>query len=489
MHLRRDLFHDPLDVEEIDRPLRIAPERSDRAVEDDGDAMMFSYMVVGCRLSVVRPADFEQRAVACAVGAIEGDRFQQTGKQRQAHRLDCLGERIRDRDRCLIGDKRVPLRADEGVIDGLGQAASDQDVANRVFGDIRGFAAYIARGHARQCGRNVVETEEAEHFLDQICLFVNVASIRRYRDAQTVVNLFRVEAEAAEELQAVSDTDGAGRSVVQFRRTEADRLRRHLPGDDVNRCLGGAAAAIGNHPRRFRDHGQSVVGIDAALEPVRGVRLHAQPPRGAPDRRWIEPGTFEHHIARRRGDLRLEAAHDPAESDGALRVGDDDGIGIDLAHLTIETLHRLAWFSPANDDGVPADAIEVEGVQGMAEGDHHVVGDVDNVVDRAEADRFEAPCHQWRGWLHGDVADDHSGVARAHLRRFDADRWRRERCQASWRRCRPDRRSSQCGGQLAGHAEVRHRINAVGGDLEIEDGVVAMALGRFHGVSDFGQAD
>ena len=49
MHLRRDLLDDAFDVEEIDRPFRIAPERSDRAVEDDGDAVVLADLVVACR--------------------------------------------------------------------------------------------------------------------------------------------------------------------------------------------------------------------------------------------------------------------------------------------------------------------------------------------------------------------------------------------------------------------------------------------------------
>jgi hypothetical protein len=61
MHLRRDLLDDPFDVEEIDRPFRIAPERSDRAVEDDGDAMVLDYAGVGCRVSGVDRFCFDSR--------------------------------------------------------------------------------------------------------------------------------------------------------------------------------------------------------------------------------------------------------------------------------------------------------------------------------------------------------------------------------------------------------------------------------------------
>ena len=43
-----------------------------------------------------------------------------------------------------------------------------------------------------------------------------------------------------------------------------------------------------------------------------------------------------------------------------LRVSDDDGVDVDLAHFAVEALHRLAWFAAANDDGLSADTIEIE---------------------------------------------------------------------------------------------------------------------------------
>ncbi len=88
-------------------------------------------------------------------------------------------------------------------------------------------------------------------------------------------------------------------------------------------------------------------------------------------------------------DLGFEAADDAAETDGVLGVGDDDGVRIDPAHLAVEALHRFVGFPSAHDDGIAVQSIEIEGVQRMAEGDHHVVGGVDDVVDWAEAGFFE----------------------------------------------------------------------------------------------------
>jgi hypothetical protein len=64
--------------------------------------------------------------------------------------------------------------------------------------------------------------------------------------------------------------------------------------------------------------------VGAALEAVRGVRVHPEAPRSPPDADWVPPGRLEEDVLRLRGDGRVEAAHDAGERHGALGVGHDD---------------------------------------------------------------------------------------------------------------------------------------------------------------------
>jgi len=50
----------------------------------------------------------------------------------------------------------------------------------------------------------------------------------------------------------------------------------------------------------------------------------------------------------------------------------------------------LAGGGAADDDAVFGEGVIVEGVEGLAEFHEDVVGDIDDVVDGAEADGFEA---------------------------------------------------------------------------------------------------
>ena len=74
------------------------------------------------------------------------------------------------------------------------------------------------------------------------------------------------------------------------------------------------------------DRGERVVRIDAPLEAIRRIGLHAEAPRRAADDGRLEPGALEQDVRRRVADLALGAADDAAEADGALRVGDDDRV-------------------------------------------------------------------------------------------------------------------------------------------------------------------
>ena len=65
----------------------------------------------------------------------------------------------------------------------------------------------------------------------------------------------------------------------------------------------------------------------------------------------------------------------------------------------------------------------VKGVQGLAQFEHHVVGDVDQCRNRANSAPFEAPPHP--GGSHGarvDAGDDPTAIAWASVRGVEHDR-------------------------------------------------------------------
>ena len=80
----------------------------------------------------------------------------------------------------------------------------------------------------------------------------------------------------------------------------------------------------------------------------------------------------------------------PPIADGARRVGDDQHLRIERALDAVERGQPLAGAGAADHQRPAVEPIEIERVHRLPELEHHVVGDVDDVVDRPDAGRFEA---------------------------------------------------------------------------------------------------
>ena len=123
--------------------------------------------------------------------------------------------------------------------------------------------------------------------------------------------------------------------------------------------------------------------------------------------------------------------------------------------------------------------VEVEGVERLAHLPQHEVGDVDHVVDRADADRFE-PAHQpVRARAQPHVLEHARRVARAEARLGHGHaRERRGRARRSRAARAAGRRSVDTAqdGDLAREPDVVHAVGAVAGDVDVEQRVVALDL-------------
>ena len=99
---------------------------------------------------------------------------------------------------------------------------------------------------------------------------------------------------------------------------------------------------------------------------------------------------FDDDVGRGGRDLGRRAAHDPGDPQGPGGIGDEQGLRLELALDVVERLHALALACEADDDPAVVDGGRVEHVDRLAELQHHVVADVDDVADRPLAGRHEA---------------------------------------------------------------------------------------------------
>ncbi len=131
-------------------------------------------------------------------------------------------------------------------------------------------------------------------------------------------------------------------------------------------------------------------------------------------------GLEKHRLGRGRH-LGLLAAHDPGDGDGPLGVRDHELLGRQLPLGAVERADALAGAGAAHDDPALRERGVVEGVERAAEREHHVVGHVDDVRDRAHAGAEQARLEPRRGLADRHVAEEPPDVARAALEVLDAD--------------------------------------------------------------------
>ena len=119
------------------------------------------------------------------------------------------------------------------------------------------------------------------------------------------------------------------------------------------------------------------------------------------------------------------SAHDPGDRGGAGGVLDQDHVGVERARLAVEGLDLLAVARAADGERRALDAVEVERVQRLPGEQHHVVGDVDDVRDRALAGGHQPRLQPQRARSDLDVLEHARGEARAQVGTLDDDRSRR----------------------------------------------------------------
>ena len=173
-------------------------------------------------------------------------------------------------------------------------------------------------------------------------------------------------------------------------------------------------------------------------------------------------------------DFGVDRPEDAGDDQGALSVGDDQVVGLQDAVDAVESDDALAGPGAARHETTAADLSGVEGVQRLAQGEHHVVGNVDHVVDGAHAGLRQARLEPDRRIAHGDAAYDAGAVARAQVGVGDVDRDRLGGRRARLGRLGERRRAERQAGDrrhLASDAVDRLAVGSVGRHFDVEHGL------------------
>ncbi len=234
---------------------------------------------------------------------------------------------------------------------------------------------------------------------------------------------------------------------------------RHLTPGDLHDHRGSAAAGPIDGRR-----------IGHPLESIRRPARQHEPPRGGPHRERRKLRRFEQDIGGVGGDLGAGVSHHPGQGHGPLRVGNHahevgEGVG-----LVVDGRERLAGKSPPHGDPAAPDSGKIEGVQRLSAFKHHVVGDVDDIVDAGHSHSGQPVNEPLRTRPHPHTLDHPSRVVGTEL--WLEDLHRDAGCGRGSGLLRAGignvERSFKQNGGLASHADVSEAVGAVACHLDLD---------------------
>ena len=172
-------------------------------------------------------------------------------------------------------------------------------------------------------------------------------------------------------------------------------------------------------------------------------------------------------------DLGVLAAHDPRQPDRhVVGVADEQLVGRQRARHPVERGELLAILGDAHADPAATEGGEVVGVVRLVELEHHVVADVDDVVDRPLPDRRQPGGHPRRAGCDDDPGEHGQGEPATALPREDLHGGVDRVADGGERRSRMSERQAQLGSQIARYTDVAEGVGAIAGDVDVEHDVV-----------------
>ena len=246
-------------------------------------------------------------------------------------------------------------------------------------------------------------------------------------------------------------------------------------GDDVHHALHHFAGAQQLHQLAGPLHGfQGVHGVQTLFIAGGSVGAHIQRGSGAVDGGAVEVGGFKEDHGGIAHDLAVGPAHDARYADGPVLVTDAEHGGGQVPLIAVQRLNGLALPGGANDDMIALHAGEVKGVHGLAVFQHHIVGDVHDVVDGADAGVPQPFPHPRGRGLDLHVLYHPGGVPGAEVAVLDVDvhQFRNGAAAALHLRGVQLQGPVKGGAGLPGQADNGQAVRPVGGDLKFHHMIV-----------------
>ena len=285
----------------------------------------------------------------------------------------------------------------------------------------RGFSAGGDRRGLQESRDHMVVAVFTDHFLRQVRLAdFNILSVSRGGHIQGISAPFHIKVQVLQNPEYVF----RGNRNTEDR---VDPLQARSEMLSFPRCAGAAVKGAGcdltaaQFLNQVQGTGHAQFGgvfADAFLEAGGRVAALSQSPGGFPDIVPGKLGRLKQQLCRMLGDFAVQAAHDARQGYGAVAVADHQVIGGQGEFLFVQRLDLFPVLRPAHDDLPLLKLIHVKGMHRLADLQQHIVGDIHNVGNAAQAAQGQVPFHPPGALADGDVPHPVSQIAGAQVRRF-----------------------------------------------------------------------
>ncbi|RMO19822.1 hypothetical protein ALQ47_05273 [Pseudomonas cichorii] len=390
-------FHVRFHVEEIDGITALCPAfRQAASANHTGKHRL---LLETLKLADETQSAFEHANAILLTVEVMLQRPDQTRPQRGAHGCHVVGDRIGQQQRLNARiEEFEQLRINEAIGDRFLIATGNQQTTQ-----LRQIATRFSLGLRCQAGlrvtnRQVVITVQTRQLFDQVDFKADVETVTWHFNAPLTDSLaaqlqaqssqktfdFSVFNDQTEHLLDTACTQGHGsnRWQVLFADRFDDRTG-FTAGDFQQQASSTLHGFTGKLP------------VHTTLVTVRGIGVQAIGTSLAGHRNGVEESTFQEDIASLGGNAAVLATHDASDGQGALVVGNDQGVGTQADFLTVEQDQFLALLGHAHTN--PAiDFGQIEGMQRLTQLQHDVVGDIDSCIDAAHVRTTQTLYHPQR---------------------------------------------------------------------------------------------
>ncbi|MNZ49220.1 hypothetical protein D3C78_669810 [compost metagenome] len=319
---------------------------------------------------------------------------------------------------------------------------------------------------------------DAHDFFNQIGLAVDIRAPGGDGHGDSLARSLDTETKTLENGEALLRGDFQTRQALDFRQREIDDLGLMALITNDAGFAGNAAAQCQNQfggALQTRNH---IFRIDTTLETITRIGDDAERTAGLGNVDRIPESRLDEHVDGVFGAAGMLPAHDAADRLEALFVGNDDIVRAELVFTLVEREDRLTLFRTANRE-IALDLGGVEDVHRPALIEGHVVGDINESIDRTQADRHQALLHPFRAGAILHAAHDAQRKAGAKRRiiqfqlhidggcAFNLEGRRRLRLQLT----------QTGGGEIAGDAVDRSAVRTVGREVDLDDRIIEASIG------------